>query len=210
MCFSAQASFGASLFLFGIGYVSFKNIKSKDLWPLAVIPLMFAIQQAFEGFVWLSQMGTIPKTFALAKYGFMFFAFAVWPFWMPFTCWRLEENTTRKKSLFYLLLIGFTVSITLLIQTMLGVNVIASCNHISYSLQTAYGWNETLFALGIYAVAVIAPLLISTYKNIWIFGLMTSLTLLLTMAFFWYFLISVWCFFAAIVSAFIYLLVRKK
>ena len=93
MCFSVEASFGASLFLLGIGLLSFKNLKSKNLWPLALVPLLFAAQQFLEGFVWLSKADIITDNIGImAKYGFIFFAFIVWPFWIPFACWKTEEN----------------------------------------------------------------------------------------------------------------------
>lgn len=208
MCFSAQASFGASLLLFGVSYASIKNLKYKDLIVIAAVPLMFAIQQAFEGLVWLSANKTLPEIFFLAKYGFMFFAFVVWPFWIPFACWHIEKDKQRKNILLGILAAGSAVSATLLIQVLSGVTVAASCHNLSYTTNLYFG--PDWLALLLYSIATIAPFLISSYKNMWVFGLMTGLTLLSTMAFFWYFLISVWCFFAAIVSAFVYLLVRKR
>lgn len=209
MCFSAQASFSAGAILFGISYASFKNLKSKDLWPVAMVPLMFAIQQTLEGVVWLSTLNYLPENFlTLSKYGFLFFAFVVWPFWMPFTCWYLEKQKTRKKLLSINLAIGSLVAIALLWQMLSGVEVTASCNHLSYTTNSYYDLDG--YALFAYSLEVIAPFLISSYKNMWALGLMTAITLLLTMAFFWYFLTSVWCFFAAVVSAFVYLLIKKS
>lgn len=209
MCFSAQASFSAGAILFGISYVSFKNLKSKDLWPVAMVPLMFAIQQTLEGIVWLSKLNYLPEIFlTLSKYGFLFFAFVVWPFWMPFACWNIEKIKQQKQLLSIIMALGIFVSLALIWQLLSGVEVTASCNHLIYTTNRYYDLDG--YALFAYCLATILPFFISSYKNMWVIGLMTAITLLLTMAFFWYFLTSVWCFFAAIVSAFAYLLVRKK
>ena len=52
MCFSASASFIASGGLAALGGVSFVSAKKKDK-VLAVIPIMFSIQQFCEGIQWL-------------------------------------------------------------------------------------------------------------------------------------------------------------
>lgn len=50
MCFSAQASFTASGLLLLIALYAFKRAQKKNS-ALAVLPLFFSIQQAFEGIV---------------------------------------------------------------------------------------------------------------------------------------------------------------
>src|SRR3990167_5029854 len=107
MCFSVEASFGASVFLLSMGLLSIKNLKAKNLWPLAVVPLLFAAQQFFEGFVWLNKAGVVTDIIGnIAKYGFIFFAFIVWPFWIPFACWKTEKNRKNKQLLLPILAAG--------------------------------------------------------------------------------------------------------
>ena len=84
MCFSASASFGAGVVLSVIGVASIKKAKSPTQIIFASIPLIFAVQQITEGFLWLS---LTHSNFASLKqvttYIFLFFAQIVWPIWVP-------------------------------------------------------------------------------------------------------------------------------
>ena len=51
MCFSATASFSVGALLIGIGALTLKTAKHRREWPLAAIPLLFAIQQLSEGVI---------------------------------------------------------------------------------------------------------------------------------------------------------------
>ncbi len=53
MCFSAQASFGASAVLGIMGIYALRKAKQQERF-LAMVPLLFAIQQACEGIVWVT------------------------------------------------------------------------------------------------------------------------------------------------------------
>ena len=83
MCFSASASFIASGGLAALGGVSFVSAKKKDK-VLAVIPIMFSIQQFCEGIQWLYlNSGSSSPVFG---YLFLLFAFILWPIYVPFMC----------------------------------------------------------------------------------------------------------------------------
>lgn len=94
MCFSANVSFTASIVLAIIGTCLLKKTKKQIFVPLALIPWFFAIQQASEGFVWLA----LPEE-SFARNIFLFFAYFVWPIWVPFSVWFAEENRKRKQIL---------------------------------------------------------------------------------------------------------------
>jgi hypothetical protein len=70
MCFSAEASFGLSVALLSGGVYCVKNAFSKNrlLLPVAIIPLLFAIQQFSEGWVWIGlrwENSALVRIFAL-------------------------------------------------------------------------------------------------------------------------------------------------
>lgn len=81
MCFSAEASFTTAAVLTTIGFAGLKINFSRSQLFLAMIPLLFAIQQFFEGVLWLGlESTTFPITILmLAKKIFLIFAFLVWP-----------------------------------------------------------------------------------------------------------------------------------
>ena len=80
MCFSAGASFGTSVGLAGIGVAAIRKAGDGSQRLFAAIPLIFAIQQLTEGFVWLALMHRNYSTCqAPSVYFYIFFAYAAWP-----------------------------------------------------------------------------------------------------------------------------------
>ncbi len=97
MCFSASASFTASALLTGIGAYSIYKFKKTPEWPLAIIPFIFATQQAIEGFLWLSLTRWESAGAIALSAIFLFFAFFWWPAYMPWVAAKLETDPDRKK-----------------------------------------------------------------------------------------------------------------
>jgi hypothetical protein len=86
MCFSAQASFGASAVLGIMGIYALHKAKQQER-LLAIVPLFFAVQQACEGIVWLTYANPSQHFItAAATYSFCFFAYFFGPcgFLLPF------------------------------------------------------------------------------------------------------------------------------
>lgn len=54
MCFSATVSFGASAFLSATGIYAIKRTESTSMLAFASLPILFGIQQLFEGILWLT------------------------------------------------------------------------------------------------------------------------------------------------------------
>ena len=60
MCFSASASFIAGTTLCAVGVATIKRTEARSELPLAMIPLMFGVQQLIEGVVWLTFTNDLP------------------------------------------------------------------------------------------------------------------------------------------------------
>ena len=56
MCFSASANFIGSVVLGAIGVVTLTEVKHRRELLFAAMPLLFALHQFTEGFVWLDWM----------------------------------------------------------------------------------------------------------------------------------------------------------
>ncbi|MHC4956445.1 MAG: DUF6629 family protein, partial [Planctomycetota bacterium] len=92
MCFSAEASFATGAVLVPAGIYCVRTSLERDprYLALAVSPLVFAVQQACEGFVWL---GLDRGDHDLARYAsavFLFFAIVFWPSWVPLSALMVE------------------------------------------------------------------------------------------------------------------------
>src|SRR5690606_21230299 len=128
----AKASFIAAGTLSVIGLLStHRAAPNKKLLPLAATPLLFGIQQALEGLVWISLNNKYNNAlYTFSIYGFVFFAGAWWPVWVPYTLYLLEKYSIRKKLLFITLLIGSITSTLYLISFIIyPVTVVVADHH---------------------------------------------------------------------------------
>jgi len=99
MCYSAQASFLTAATLAPIGVFCMNSALKRHprLWPVAIVPLGFAVQQAMEGVIWTSLDHKDHATAESAARIYLFFAICWWPFWGPLTAF--VAATERKKKL---------------------------------------------------------------------------------------------------------------
>jgi hypothetical protein len=111
MCFSATGSFAISGVLSAVGAASIARNSSKVHPMFAAIPLVFAIQQAAEGIVWLTMDGGYPTLHRLMVGIFLGSALIVWPTWLSFALRLVERNTVRRRALGALFWMGSAVAI---------------------------------------------------------------------------------------------------
>lgn len=206
MCFSAGASFGASAIIGTIGIVTLKNAKTTNEIPFASIPLLFAAQQAAEGVLWIGLSSGNESWKYFPVYIFLIFAQLVWPIWIPFSILQLENDRTRAPITKGMLGMGSCISLYLL-YCMLVYEVKAEIHtgHILYTLSfpAAFAWITNVF----YFVPTVVPLFISSIKRIQLLGLTVLASFVFSRIYFMEHLISVWCFFAAILSIIIFWIV---
>ncbi len=200
MCFSANASFGAGIVLSVIGVASLKKVQVPSQFFFASIPLIFSIQQITEGFLWLALENPLYASLqGVTTYNFLFFAQIIWPVWVPFAVFKLERNERRKRLHGIFVGIGALVSLYLaycLLTYPVQSKVIG--HHISY--QQDY---PTIFRhLGgvLYVVATIVPPFLSSTRRMWILGAAILISYIITTIFYVDYIVSVWCFFASLIS----------
>lgn len=200
MCFSAGTSFGAGAILSVIGIASLKKAQKPSQVLFAAIPLIFAVQQITEGFLWLALLN--PEYAFLQQattYGFIFFAQVVWPVWVPFSIMKLEPGGRRKKIQKLLVGIGAVVSVYLAYcLAMYPIEASVDGYHVSYKQD----YPEVLSAYGgvLYMIATIVPPFFSRFKRMWILGAAILISYLITEIFYSDYIVSVWCFFASVIS----------
>jgi hypothetical protein len=208
MCFCAEASFGASAVLSVIGIAAIKKVKTRDQIPFSVIPFIFAVQQFSEGFVWLALAN--PAFAFLGKvssYIFLIFAQIIWPLLVPISITMLEKDKKRKRILNLFWGIGFLVSSYFTHRLiMYGVQANIAGHHVAYKQVFPDSLAHIIDVL--YGLATIAPIFLSKVRRMWTFGVAVSIAYIITAIFYVHYILSVWCFFAAIISILIYLIFR--
>lgn len=210
MCFSTTASFSSAAILVTGGLFCLKQTTpfNKSYWMFALLPLMFGIQQAIEGSVWWALGTDNSRNLRLSALGFLFFSHFIWLVWVPFSC-HLTEPVHRRKILFLLTsgvgaVFGATMFIPLLLYSDWLTVLIA--NH-SIVYQTTLIYDDYLSRPVVtagYMLVVLVPLMLSSDRHYRIFGALVLLSAILTIVFFYFAFISVWCYFAALVSLYIY------
>ncbi|MBK7427959.1 MAG: hypothetical protein IPI60_13510 [Saprospiraceae bacterium] len=209
MCFSATASFSAGIILSTIGVVSVKKAESKSQLAFASIPIIFAIQQITEGILWLAL--TNPD-FAFLKepctYIFLFFAQVVWPFWVPYSILKLEKYYRKITGKRILKSIGAIVSLYLgYCLIVYPVNASISGMHITYD--QAYPASLSLIVGLLYIIATIVPPFYSSFNRMWLLGVSILISYIITSVFYTDYVVSVWCFFASIISITVYVIILE-
>jgi len=208
MCFSPEASFAGGIIISAIGVATVKKVHKPSQIVFASIPLFFGVQQFIEGFVWLSfshpEFVHYQNLFTTL---FLLFADVFWPMMIPLAVLHMEKDEKRKKILRKLLVLGILVSLYYS-YCLLFFNVTPQIMgfHIQYT--SDYPKILSLIAFTLYLITSITPLFVSTIQRTKILGIFMSLSCLVTLIFFTQFLTSVWCFFAALISAVIYWILR--
>jgi hypothetical protein len=200
MCFSTNMSLGAGAALGVIGILSVRKVRKPSQLAFAAIPLLFSTQQFSEAFVWLSLTSKQFEAWeTTATTVFMFFAQALWPAWVPLSIWLLEKEPKRKKMLLILTGMGSLLACYLTYYLFIyPVYAAANAHHIAYTLDFPPQFIN--ISIAIYMLSIIGSLFISSEKKIQLLGAAVLGSLVLTQLFYAYYLISVWCFFAAVVS----------
>ena len=209
MCFSSDASFGASAVVAVIGVVALIKAKTIPQRLFAAIPFIFSIQQFSEGMLWLSMrqhdmasMTDFSTHNSLFRNIFLVFALLLWPVYIPFTVWLLEKDNKRKRFLVVLLMMGVAVAICLLyVLITYPVQVTGEEHHIHFEFDLPIvTYNiEWVISLFYFFSTIIAPFISSCKKMKWL-GVVFLLSYIIAVIFYSGFFVSVWCYFAALLS----------
>lgn len=205
MCFSATASFSAAAFLLGVGTLTLRSAlatRERGALPFAAIPMLFAIQQLIEGVIWLTFTEEASRVNAVMTHVYSFFSHVLWPVYVPVAVLLMEPQGWRRRALTAFVAAGATVGAYLL-YVLLVYPVVSkpTGQHIEYDSPHFFAAvTMTLYLLS----TALSPLL-STHRMVVVFGVLALLSFGAAYAFYATWFISVWCFFAALLSAVIFL-----
>lgn len=210
MCFSPEASFAGGIIISSIGIATITKVHNSSQVLFASIPLFFGIQQIVEGVLWL----TIPDPeFAgireISTYIFLIMADFLWPTMIPLSVLFMEKDIKRKRILRILLGLGIILSMYYAF-CLLFYNVTPEIRGYHIYYKTDFPASLSMVAFIIYLIVTITPLFVSSIKRTHLMGILMFLSCLVTAIFFTQYLTSVWCFFAALLSAVIFWILRDS
>ena len=188
--------------MLGIGTLTVQSAHRRREMPLAAIPLLFAIQQLSEGVIWLTFRYDAPQLNVAMTYFYSFFSHVLWPIYVPVAVLLIEPLRWRRTVLLGFVAAGLAVGLFLL-QILLTFPVVSrpTGQHMEYV--SPHFFAATVMTLYLLA-ATVSPMF-SSYRLVKVFGVLALLSFAAAYGFYATWFISVWCFFAALLSAVIYL-----
>ncbi len=207
MCFSEEASFTAAAVLAAVGLGSlYKARLHPERYLVAAIPLFFAFQQASEGLQWryFNGDGGSPQMMAASRDIFLFIALIFWPTWVPFSVLVAERSPSRKGWLYAFFLIGLMTSAYFSFKLLMGSPV---SKVVENSVQYYVGVSE--YAVWPYFAAVVFPWFTSSLKYTNLVGVAFSAAFIIAGWIYFATFASVWCFFCALISMLVYMVVSS-
>ena len=202
MCFSATASFSAGAVLLGLGTLTLKSaLRPREL-PFAAIPMLFAIQQLSEGVIWLAFRYEAPQVNDVMTHVYSFFSHVLWPVYVPAAVLLIEPPGRRRRALLVFVAAGVAVGAYLL-YILVAYPVVSrpTGQHIEYISPHFL----TAVVMTLYLMSITISLFLSTHRTVRVFGALALLSFAAAYFFYATWFISVWCFFAALLSAVVYL-----
>ena len=202
MCFSATASFTAGAGLLVIGAMTIRLSRDRAELPFAAVPVLFGIQQLIEGALWLTFPDKAPLLNVALTYIYSLFSHVLWPIYVPIAVLLIEPIGWRRRFLAGIALSGAAVGLYLLYYLVTQPLVAqVEGQHIAY-ISPHF---STIPVMIFYILSTCFSSLFSSCWSVRLFGFVSLLASGAAAAFYSVWFISVWCFFAAILSAIILL-----
>ena len=202
MCFSAQASFAAGTVLLIVGAATIRRVRGRSELPYAWIPALFGIQQLIEGGLWLTFPDRAPLLNTVLTHAYSFFSHVLWPIYVPLAALALEPVPWRRRALTAIAVAGSAVGLYLL-ATLFTLPIVATVRgqHIAYDSPHLYA----LPAMSLYLLGTCASLMFSSHARVVAFGVAAFVSAVTAYVFYVEWFISVWCFFAGVLSVIVFL-----
>lgn len=201
ICFSANASILAGIALFGIGIVTVHRADKLAQLPYAAIPLAFGTQQLVEGYLWKILPTQSQATDTVATI-YLLFSHVLWPILVPLAVLLIEPLETRRKLLLLPTAAGAVAGIFFLFTLLTEpVSAVIEGKHIVYHLPHRHD----AFILTLYIIGTCLTPLLSSYRTVRLLGIAIIIALIATSIAYVHWFASVWCFFAALMSAVVFL-----
>lgn len=207
MCFSPSASFVAGAALSVAGIATLSQVEGKSEVPFALIPLLFGVQQLTEGVIWLTFQYRMPLLTLVMPSVYSVFSHVLWPIYIPFAIAFLELTPWRKRAISGFQIAGAVVGLYLLYSLIVRpITAEVVGQHIVYDTPHFYG----VPVMVLYLAATCVSCWFSSHTFVRLFGVLALLSFVAAYLFHAAALISIWCFFAAILSLLVFLHLRFR
>jgi hypothetical protein len=208
VCFSENADIVAGALLTPIGIASLREVRCWREVPFASLPMLFALHQFTEAFVWSASMGGVSHHVGrIAAIVYVAYALPVLPTLLPVSVLLLEPRKVRLRVAPFVV-IGLIVSSYLAIAMIRNpITVTAHAHSLEYGVGLSYGYVWAVF----YVIAVVGPSILSGYRSIVAFGTFNLVGLVVVAIIYIDAFASFWCILAGISSVLVLLhMIRRR
>lgn len=186
--------------------------------PLACLPLGFALQQGLEGLIWtVLPSGPSSPWLAPLSVAYLFFAYALWPAWIPWSALVLAKQHVgrgRRIALRVLLglgaLLGLSLWLPVLAHPLRAVPSVMAGSLRYGAMDLLHGTPLAGLGPALYLLLITSPLLMVPSRPVRLFALSLGVSALISQLWWQHTFSSVWCFFSALLSWQILLLLDRN
>ena len=202
MCFSANAKFIPSAANAAVRVATLSHVRQPRAVLFAAVPLLFALHQFTEGFVWLGIDSDIrPDAKGHVVFLFVLYAQGILPFLMPLAVLLMEPSGWRRTVVASLTIVGAVLC------GYVFYGLIADETHVrvvDHSLNYDNARTSTWWVARLYVIVTCGSLIASSHRVVMWFGLLNLAGVVVTLIVKSYAFTSIWCLYAAIISVMIY------
>ncbi len=208
MCFSPEADLVVGGIVVAMGVDALRRVHEPRQILFASLPLLFGLHQIDEAFVWLGLEGHVSESIErVGVWVYLLFALAALPALVPVAVLAVERSATRRRLIAPMAALGIAVGVSLAVALFRGsVNAVIDGRHIAYDVSALHQGRD-LTAL--YVVAACGALILCSYRDIALLGILNLIAVPVLMWMTVSGFISLWCFWAAIVSVVIDVHLRR-
>jgi hypothetical protein len=202
VCFSPEADAAVGVVVIAVGIDALRHVRVGNEIVLASLPVLFGVHQLTEAFVWWGLQGRVADVVqSVAVWMYLIFALALVPVLVPLAVGLVERKLGRRRVIAACGVLGAVVGVALAVPMFRGtVTATIKSNYIEYHVEALTRGGQ-LTAL--YVVATCGALLASSYRDIAALGVVNLMALPLLIWLTVGGFVSLWCFWAAIVSVII-------
>ena len=199
MCFSPDADAVVGGIVVVIGADALRHVREPKQILLASLPVLFGLHQLDEAFVWWGLQGRISES--LGRVGvwiYLLFALVALPALVPIAVLAIERSAVRRRVIATFAFLGIGVGVALGLSMFRGsIDAAIDGRHIAYDVSALHQGGQVT---ALYVLAACGALVLCSYRDIAALGLLNLVAVPVLMWLTVSGFISLWCFWAAIVS----------
>lgn len=202
ICFSPEADVVAAAAIGVVGVATLRHVKTRRELIVGGLPLLFAVHQLIEAFVWLGLRGDISSGLGdAARDVYVLISHVLLPAIVPIGFLLIEPLGPHRRRLIPFVALGLAVSGFFLWHVVQQPVTAAIHPHgIAYDVHAPYGYGVAIA----YIIATCGPAILSSRRYLRWFGVVNLTAALLAAVAQKAAFASVWCLYAAIASVLIY------